>query len=290
MRTEQEMYDLILGYARCEPRIRAVCLGGSRADPRAKKDLWQDYDILYVVTETEPFLQDRGWLARFGEPAIVQEPDRMDTLSDPSAHFDSSKRYAWLMLFRDGNRIDLTIATPEEAQRSVREEPLTVVLLDKDGLLPSVPPASDEAYWVQPPTEGRFFACCNEFWWCLNNVGKGIARDELPYVMQMYGHYVRAMLDRMTDWRIGMAYDFRVSAGKLGKYYRDLLPPALYERYRQTYCSGDYARIWEAVFCACDLFHDLALEVAGRFGYPYCAEDEEQIRIYLRRMREIRPD
>ncbi|MHB1485565.1 MAG: aminoglycoside 6-adenylyltransferase [Saccharofermentanales bacterium] len=38
------------------------------------------------------------------------------------------------------------------------------------------------------------FSCCNNFWWCLNNVAKGIARDELPYVMHMLNEVVRSEL------------------------------------------------------------------------------------------------
>lgn len=52
MRSEQEMFDLILNTAREDKRIRAVYMNGSRTNPNAPKDIFQDYDIVYVVRET----------------------------------------------------------------------------------------------------------------------------------------------------------------------------------------------------------------------------------------------
>ena len=46
MRTSEEMFRLILDVAREDDRIRAVVLSGSRADPEAPRDRYQDYDII----------------------------------------------------------------------------------------------------------------------------------------------------------------------------------------------------------------------------------------------------
>ena len=45
MRSEKEMYDLILDIAKRDERIRAVYMNGSRANPNIKKDIFQDYDV-----------------------------------------------------------------------------------------------------------------------------------------------------------------------------------------------------------------------------------------------------
>ena len=46
MRSEKEMYDLILGYAKAHDDIRAVILNGSRANPNRKPDPFNDFDIV----------------------------------------------------------------------------------------------------------------------------------------------------------------------------------------------------------------------------------------------------
>ena len=67
MRTEKEMYDLIISIAQSDERIRAVYLNGSRTNPNVPKDIFQDYDVVYVVTETKPFIADKDWINQFGE-------------------------------------------------------------------------------------------------------------------------------------------------------------------------------------------------------------------------------
>ena len=60
MRSEQQMLDLILDTARADERIRAVILNGSRANPNAPRDPFQDFDIVYLVTDTQPFVAKPG--------------------------------------------------------------------------------------------------------------------------------------------------------------------------------------------------------------------------------------
>lgn len=52
MRSEQDMFDLIVNAAREDGRIRAVYMNRSRTNPSAPRDIFQDYDIVYVVRET----------------------------------------------------------------------------------------------------------------------------------------------------------------------------------------------------------------------------------------------
>ena len=74
MRSEKEMMDLIIAVANNDVRIRAAYLEGSRANPNVPKDIFQDYDIVYVVTETRSFREDKAWIDRFGERLYMQYP------------------------------------------------------------------------------------------------------------------------------------------------------------------------------------------------------------------------
>lgn len=59
MRTEEEMYALFMHIAKADDRILAVYMNGSRTNPNAPKDIFQDYDIVFVVRETKTFIEDR---------------------------------------------------------------------------------------------------------------------------------------------------------------------------------------------------------------------------------------
>ncbi|MHB1153927.1 MAG: aminoglycoside 6-adenylyltransferase [Eubacteriales bacterium] len=283
MRSEQEIMDLILNIANSDERIRAVYMNGSRTNPNAPKDRYQDYDIVFVVTETSSFLADKSWISVFGTPLIIQEPDWNDFYAGiEGQQYDFERRYAWLMLFNDGNRIDLAIEIKEESIKNFIEDKLTILLLDKDNFLPIIFQPSDEDYHIKKPTENRYYACCNDFWWCLNNVAKGIARDELSYVMHMLNNAVRSELHVMMNYYIGSQHGFNLSTGKEGKYFKKYLSPELYMQYAATYSGSDYTDVWKSIDVICDLFHTLAISVAAHFGFSYRQNEETGIREYFK--------
>jgi len=271
MRTEQEMLDLILRVANADERVRAVLLNGSRANANVPKDIYQDFDILYFVTDVASFTCDHSWIDVFGERLILQMPETM-------RYPDGGEDFPYLMLFADGNRIDLTLV-PLTEEKIKQREGLTLTLLDKDGILPVYPPATDKNFWLKEPDALFYYSCCNNFWWCLNNVAKGIARDELSYTMYMLNDVVRGELHDMMDWYIGTRHGFNISVGKNGKFYKKFLPPEIYQKYAVTYSSWE--NIWAAVFAMCDLFHKLALDVAEKFNFVYRQDEEDGIRKYL---------
>ena len=216
MSTGQEMFDLIIEVAKNDNRIRAVYLNGSRTNPKVEKDIFQDFDILYVVTETQTFIQDPNWIHVYGESIIVQLPDELDKIVGDDIHFDQC--YGYLMQFADGNRIDLHIKTIDSVLQEYKTDKLTITLLDKDNTLPQIPEPTDCYYWVKKPTGELYFRCCNEFWWVLLYIGKGLWREEIPYAMDCMNSWVRPQLFDMVSWYVGILTDFSCSVGKSGKY------------------------------------------------------------------------
>jgi len=78
MRSEQEMLNLIINVAKADERIRAVLLSGSRANPAVPKDIYQDFDITYFVTDISPYYNNPAWIeVQFGKPLIMQMPETM---------------------------------------------------------------------------------------------------------------------------------------------------------------------------------------------------------------------
>ena len=191
-----------------------------------------------------------------------------------------------MILFKDGNRIDLSIEDIELGVENILKDKMTICLLDKDNLFPKLPLPTDEDYHTKKPDEGMYFACCNEFWWCLNNVGKGLARNEIPYVMEMFNKYVRDMLNKMVNWYIGLENNFSVSPGKMGKYYLNYLPNELYQKYLLTYSDYKIENIWKSVFEACNLFCYLSKYISKKLNFSYLENDEINILNYLHKIYE----
>ncbi len=282
MRSEQVMLDLIISTAKEDDRIRAVIMNGSRVDPNAPRDIFQDFDIVYYVTEVESFVDDPAWIDRFGELMILQLPEAMD---DPPP--DNDGHWMYLMQFADGNRLDLALEPIANWQADAAPDSLSLLLLDKDGLLPPFPPPSDRDYLPSPPTAKAFADCCNEFWWLGPNIAKGLWRDELPYARHMFDNFAREQLMKMLAWTVGIKTGFSGNPGKFGKYLQRTLEPELWAMLLQTYAEGGYEQTWDALFVMGDLFRRTARQVAAQFDFDYPREDDEKASAHLHHVRAL---
>lgn len=276
------MYDLILKIAKEDSRIRAAYMNGSRTNKNVPQDIFRDYDVVYVVTETKSFIEDKEWIRGFGEIWFMQYPDE-----HPDFPSDKENFYGWLMQFRDGNRIDLHVETIEHAKVHIGDDKLCKILLDKDNVLPEIPEATDEDYHVKKPTAKQFLCCCNNFWWCLNNVAKGLWRKEIPYVQDMMNFVVRKQLEKVLAWKIGTMKDFSVSVGKSAKYMYRWLSKEEYEAYLSTYFMGTVEDGWRAVFAMTGLFRMIAPGVAEKLGYEYNFDEERSCMEFLEHVRNM---
>lgn len=282
MRSETEMFQLIRSTAENDSRIRAAYLEGSRANPNAPRDIFQDYDIVYVVTETGSFREDRRWIDRFGERLYMQYPEE-----SPDFPSDVQRCYGWLIQFADGNRLDLHVCTWDYARERLE---LYITLVDKDNLLPQKQMNSDRIYWVKRPTQEQFSFTCNEFWWCLNNVAKGLWRGELTCAMEIIDFNVRPMLRRLLEWKIGVLTGFSVSPGKSAKYMDRYLPPQDCRQYLLTYAPAEPQAVWDAVISMCSLFDRIAGEVALALQFTYDRVEAENSWEYLEHVRNLPGD
>ena len=275
LRSEQKIISKILEVANANNLIRAVLLSGSRADPKIIKDSFQDFDITYIVTKLEPFVKDKHWIDVFGERLILQLPDEM-TIGERDEH-----AFHFLMLFNDGNRIDLTLFPLDKVKGNFKQESLTKVLLDKDQLFGSLLPPADGDYLIKRPVEKEFLDCCNEFWWVNTYVAKGLCRKEITYAKQMMDVHVRAMFLKMIEWYVGTLTGFTVCFGIAGRHMKSYISPELYDRILSTYPDGRIENIWKALFAMEVLFDELAKEVALAVNFPYNQDEANNIIAYL---------
>ena len=284
MRSEQAMLELIVGTAQHDDRIRAVIMNGSRTNPNARRDPFQDFDIVYVVTEVESFRSDPRWIDRFGERMILQLPELMQ---DPPPQNNGT--FVYLMQFMDGNRIDLGLV-PLAKLHELDRDSLSLLLLDKDGIIAPFAPPSDSDYLPKPPTAQQFADCCNEFWWLCPYVAKGLWREEIIYAKTMADGPLREQLMKMLTWYVGMETGFTRSSGKLGKRFKQMLEPELWALVEQTYADAGYAQTWAALSTMTKLFRVIATRVAAHFGFDYLYDDDEKVSAHLQHVQMLPKD
>ena len=266
MRTDTEMLNLILQIADTL-EVEAIALSGSRTNPQAPKDEFQDYDVVYIVENLNDLLSDLSWLDQFGMRLIEQ-------------HNVLGHRRLYLMLFEDGNRIDLTLCPKEHIQEWVDSEASFRVLKEENGLFEAYQPNA-KRYWTAPPSEEEFAASCNEFWWVSTYVVKGIRRNQLIYATDhLYGICQQELL-KVLAWQVTSDRG-AVDIGKNYKYLFHYLPAEKEKEFSALLDLSSFDKITQSLFSTMKGFDREAQILAQKMGFTYDKEVAEKMIAYAK--------
>ena len=243
-------------------KVKAVALSGSRTDTKAPKDEFQDYDVVYVVDDFDNLTSDLSWLDYFGKRIIEQE-----------VVLDHRRLY--LMLFEDGNRIDLTLCLKDHIQEWVDSEAGFTVLEDPEHLFE---PYSQnlERYWTSPASAIDFEKACNEFWWVSAYVVKGICRKQVIYATDhLYGICQQEFL-KILAWQVASARG-KVDIGKNYKYLFNYLPAEQKKEFSNLLDFSSVEKLTQSLFATMKFFHQEAQSLAQKMGFDYDKEVAEKM-------------
>ena len=262
----------IIEFANRNARIRAVVLNGSRANPTIKEDAFQDFDVVFFVENFDSFISDKSWLNHFGKSYLQQFPDEMELGSDPN---EEKISYTILTVFEDGSRIDIRLFPIEKFKTKYEYDSLTDIWLDKDGLFENQIESSDLDYHIKKPSFQEFTEVCNEFWWCCQNVAKGLKRNQIFYAKDQLETVVRPMFMYLISWKIGIDTNFFVSFGKSGKNAELYLNPQLNQRILKTYSDSDIKSNWYALKLLMQIFYEEQHYCAEKLQFPFNKKEAE---------------
>ena len=261
MKTETEMFDVILQTAKVL-QVDAVAMSGSRTNLKAPKDVFQDYDVVYIVENLDGLIADLSWLDQFGKRIVEQEV----TLGH---------RRLFLMLFEDGNRIDLTLCPKEDINEWVDSEAGFTVLVDDKGLFESYS-SSPGRFWIHPASETDFEKSCNEFWWVSAYVVKGICRKQVIYATDhLYGICQQELL-KILAWQVASDR----GTVEIGKNYKYLFNYFLSEKEKEFFALLDFSsldKITQSLLATMQIFHQEAQSLAQKMGFKYEKEVAEKM-------------
>ena len=260
-RSQEQMLRLILQTAK-SLQVDAVALSGSRTDTKAPKDKFQDYDVVYIVDNLEDLISDLSWLDQFGTRIIEQ-------------HNLIGNRRLYLMLFEDGNRIDLTLCPKDQIQEWVENEADFTVLEDPKGLFESYSPRP-ERFWIHPASEMDFEKTCNEFWWVSAYVVKGICRKQVIYATDhLYGICQQELL-KVLAWQVASDRG-AVDIGKNYKYLFNYLPSMKEKDFSNLLDFSSLDKIIQSLLATMQLFHQEAQCLTKKMGFDYDREVAEKM-------------
>ena len=261
MRTEPEILDLIFQTAKTL-QVEAVAMSGSRTNSQAPQDEFQDYDLVYVVDDIDNLTSDLSWLDLFGKRIIEQE-------------VGFGHRRLFLMLFEDGNRIDLTLCPKDYIQEWIDSEAGFTILEDPEHLFEPYSP-NIERYWTSPASAIEFEKTCNEFWWVSTYVVKGICRKQVIYATDHLHGICQQELLKVLAWQVATDKGM-VDIGKNYKYLFKYLPTEKGKEFSNLLDFSSIDKITQSLFATMNFFHQEAQSLAQKKGFDYDMEVAEKM-------------
>lgn len=269
--------------------VRAVLLTSTRAIPGARIDVLSDYDVILIVSDIHPFVNDHAWLNDFGDVLVVYwDPIYPDPVF-------KIPRCANVTQYAEGLKIDFNLWPVALFQQIVAAPTLLAeldagyrVLLDKDQLTVALHPPTFTAYVPQLPSLLTYQTLINDFLSDAPYVAKCLWRDELLPAKwcldyDMKHNYLRQLL----EWRVEIECGWSIPVGFLGKGLKHRLPADIWAQVEQSFAGASIVDNWDALACTLALFRHVAIEVGAQLGYAYPDDLHQRVCAYVEQIRQL---
>jgi len=279
----------LIDWANARDEIRAMLMTSTRAKPNAVVDVFSDYDIILVLRDIHPFVENKRWLQTFGQ-VLVSYWDPIHASSVPGIDQTSS-----VIQYANGLKIDFTLWPVELMQHIATHKTLPadlddgyVVLVDKDKITVGMPPPTYTIYIPVKPTAQAFATWVEEFFSDPPYVAKCLWRDELMPAKWCLDYDMKHVyLRRMLEWRVECDHNWSLPAGNLGKGLKKYLPVDIWAELEGTYAEAGIKENWAALFKTMALFRRVAIEVADCLGYDYSHDLDAGVTAYVKKMKKM---
>lgn len=270
----------LINYAQNHPFIQAVGTEGATNDAHAVADDWQDTDITYFTATPEQFdLTD--WLGTVGRPTMYQHEENTNLFGTHSNQWQT-----YLVQFSDNSRIDLKLAPVADIPTYLANDSLNTLQWARDrDIQPR--PTDDHTHRLVAPTQDDFNATLNEFYWCLGNVAKGVARHQFLYTNEMNNQHVRPQLLRMLAWSVACDHPAGFNPGAYDKYLLTELPKGTRLRLSQTYRTENLKKLQHSILLEAALMlwaQQQVLQKTDLYLPSYLADRLRQLDDWLNRL------
>ncbi len=263
--------DRLTQWAEDRPAVRSLIITSTRAIPDAHLDAYSDYDVILVVDDVRPLVEDTSWLVDFGD-VLVAYWDPL--VVNPAT---GAERVGSVVNYADGLKIDFSLWSRQaytDATAGPDPNPELDagyrVLVDKDHITAQLPPPTFTAYIPARPDEATYQRLVTDFLVGVPYVAKSLLRGQLLPAKWVLDFDMRFnYLVPLLEWRVECDQKWSLKTGALGKGLQAHLPADVWEELLQTFSDADPEKNWAALFAMTALFRRIAQQVAEHLGYPF---------------------
>lgn len=280
MKTRAQKLDAIIEWSEKNEDVRALLLTSSLVNPSAPVDEFSDLDIEFIFENNASYILNKNWILDFGNPIAMIEEDE--------SCFDN-KHAMKMVLYDDGVKVDFKLYSIskfiEETQQKELPKDWDIgykVLIDKDCITEEMSKPTYRVSIINKPSEEKFKAILNDFWWDTTYVGKCLARDDIFYTKFMSETIIRTeYLIPLIEWYISSEHNWNITTNKYGRLFKKYLTSEMWTKIEATFSGSNLDDNWKALLVMADLVSEIGTDLSRKLDYPYPYELEKDIRKYL---------
>ncbi|MDQ3672079.1 MAG: aminoglycoside 6-adenylyltransferase [Actinomycetota bacterium] len=259
--------------------IRALLLVGSQARSDVPADRWSDLDLVFLVEDPKPYLEDGAWVRQFGVPVVTFLEATLD------GHWERR------VLYETGEDVDFVLfpaSTVERLEASEGAAELLArgyrLLIDRAGIAETLERSAAKAR-RSGPTQHDLDELAGDFWYHALWTAKKLRRGEVFTAIECLDGYMKARLVTLLGWH-ARAVDPSVDTWHAGRFVERWADPGALAALEKAFAHYDVRDVARALWETVDLWQGLEEETASRLGFSLVV-DHSDLR---RRVAEVVPD
>ncbi|MDQ3122731.1 MAG: aminoglycoside 6-adenylyltransferase [Actinomycetota bacterium] len=240
--------------------VRALLVVGSQARARVPADRWSDLDLVFLLEDPKPYLEDASWVEEFGVPAITFLEATLD------GHWERR------VLYETGEDVDFVLFPASSIERLEASEGAAELLargyrllVDRAGIADTL---QRSATTPRPtgPTQHDFGELASDFWYHALWTAKKLRRGEVFTALECLDGYMKARLVTLLGWH-ARSLDPTVDTWHAGRFVERWADPGALASLENAFAHYDVRDVARALWETIDLWQGLEEETSSRLGF-----------------------
>ncbi len=250
----------VADWAQSREEVRALVVVGSQARSDVRADRWSDLDLIFLLEDPQPYLEDAAWVEEFGVPVVTFLEATLD------GHWERR------VLYETGEDVDFVLfpaAVLERLEGSVGAAELLArgyrVLVDRIGLESRLAQVATRLAANALPTQQELTELASDFWYHALWTAKKLRRGEVFIAKECLDGYMKTRLVALLGWH-ARAVDPSVDTWHGGRFLERWADPGALAALESAYARYDLRDVARALWETIDLWEGLERETARRLG------------------------
>lgn len=267
MNSYEPILEKLISFAKESELIQAMILFGSRARDNNAADQYSDYDIIFLVTDVDYFLNSDEWLNRIEDYYISFE--------EPTAASGQERR----VFFSDARDMDFLFYDVKKADMLAADQTIQAffsrgykLLVDKIDFKAAI----EKNKFTDPAkarkivfTEKEFLNLANTFWFHSIWSVKKLLRGEIWAAKYCVDSYMKDLLRQMLEGYSQALHRKDFDVWHDGRFFDNWVDDDIKRQLRTAYGTYDAEDILRALNNTMHIFSEVSMKTASLLDYAY---------------------